>query len=262
MFLVLLRGFISCCAVEPSALLRSGHVPHHMAAPHRGSLSIRRSSLWLLRVKRRSQKSAPAWHAAFLKMLPAIVRHAKIAFRHLRGEARGEAIQKVLCNACAAIARLAELGKLDLCYASVLARFAIAQTRDGRMLGRPLNCKDVASKYCQRAKSRPRTARQVRWRRGLLAGGGASDVAENPWQNREAWQTLLIMSQDRGRLVRPPYLGVKLMKCVIHRRKSYPDNVGHWRCSIALAVLLGKVSERLLIKEPTSTFGKAKPHSR
>jgi hypothetical protein len=74
-------------------------------------------------------------------------------FRHLRGEARAEAIQNALCNACAAIARLAELGKLDLCYASVLARFAIAQTKDGRMLGRPLNCKDVASKYCQRAKN-------------------------------------------------------------------------------------------------------------
>jgi hypothetical protein len=51
------------------------------------------------------------------------------------------------------VARLAELNKLDLCYPSVLGRFAIAQTKDGRMLGRPLNCKDVASKYCQRAKN-------------------------------------------------------------------------------------------------------------
>ena len=48
--------------------------------------------------------------------------------------------------------RLAELNKLDLCYASVLGRFAVAQTRDGRMLGRPLNCLDVASRYCQRLK--------------------------------------------------------------------------------------------------------------
>ena len=36
------------------------------------------------------------------------------------------------------------------------------------------------------------------------------------------------------------------MKCVIHRQDSYPDNVGHWRCSIALAVLLGRVSAWLL----------------
>jgi hypothetical protein len=47
---------------------------------------------------------------------------------------------------------LAELNKLDLCYPRVLARFAVAQTRAGRMLGRPLNCKDIASEYCQRAK--------------------------------------------------------------------------------------------------------------
>ncbi len=50
------------------------------------------------------------------------------------------------------------------------------------------------------------------------------------------------------------YLGIKLIKCVIYRRESYPDKVGHWRRSVALGVLRGKVSARLL-KEPTSTFG-------
>jgi hypothetical protein len=60
---------------------------------------------------------------------------------------------------------------------------------------------------------------------------------------------------------RPSYLGVKLMKCVIHRRNSYPENVGHWRRFVALEVLLGKVSARLR-KEPTITFGKSIPHSR
>ena len=50
------------------------------------------------------------------------------------------------------------------------------------------------------------------------------------------------------------YLGIKLIKRVIYRRESYPDNVGHWRSSVALAVLLGRVSARLL-KEPTNTFG-------
>jgi hypothetical protein len=85
-----------------------------------------------------------------LKLAPAIERHARLTFRHLRGEARAEAIQNALCNACAAVARLAELGKLDLCYASVLGRYAVAQTRDGRMLGRPLNCRDISSTYCRR----------------------------------------------------------------------------------------------------------------
>ena len=51
------------------------------------------------------------------------------------------------------------------------------------------------------------------------------------------------------------------MKRVIHRQDSYPDNVGHWQSSVALAVLLAKVSARLR-KEPTSTFGKPIPHFR
>ena len=51
------------------------------------------------------------------------------------------------------------------------------------------------------------------------------------------------------------------MKRVIHRQDSYPDNVGHWQYSVALAVPLAKVSARLR-KEPTSTFGKPIPHFR
>jgi len=50
------------------------------------------------------------------------------------------------------------------------------------------------------------------------------------------------------------YLGIKLIKRVIYRRNSYPNKVGHWRRSVALEVLPGRVSARLL-KEPTSTFG-------
>ena len=52
-----------------------------------------------------------------------------------------------------------------------------------------------------------------------------------------------------------------MMKCVIHRQDSYPENVGHWQRSVALEVLLTRVSARLR-KEPTSTFGKSKPHPR
>ena len=44
------------------------------------------------------------------------------------------------------------MNKLDLRYASVLARFGVAQVRDGRMTGGSLNCRDVSSKYCQRQK--------------------------------------------------------------------------------------------------------------
>jgi DNA-directed RNA polymerase sigma subunit (sigma70/sigma32) len=44
------------------------------------------------------------------------------------------------------------LNKLDLCYASVLGRFAVAQVRDGRKVGCKLNVRDVLSRYCQKRK--------------------------------------------------------------------------------------------------------------
>jgi len=96
--------------------------------------------------------SKPAWHQVFVGMLPAIVTHARISFRHLRPDARAEAIQEVVCNACCAVARLAELGKLDLAYPSPLARYGVAQVRDDRKVGGKLNCRDVLSPYCQRLK--------------------------------------------------------------------------------------------------------------
>jgi hypothetical protein len=106
----------------------------------------------MIRIASQPKPATPEWHEVFLKMAPAIVTHAKIAFGNLRAEARAEAVQNVLCSACAAVARLAELNKLDLCYPTVLAKFAVSQTRDGRMLGRPLNCKDISSSYCRRLK--------------------------------------------------------------------------------------------------------------
>jgi hypothetical protein len=86
-------------------------------------------------------------------MLPAIETHAKIAFRHLGAEAREEAIQETVCNACCAYARLVELNKTDLAYPSALARFGVAQVKDGRKVGGKLNCRDVSSDYCQQKKS-------------------------------------------------------------------------------------------------------------
>ncbi len=95
------------------------------------------------------RKKTPAWHRVFLSMLPTIVRYAKIAFRGYTPEARQEAVQNVVANSCAAVAALAKRGKLDLAYASVLAKFGIRQTLDHRKTGNSLNVKDVLSKYCQ-----------------------------------------------------------------------------------------------------------------
>jgi hypothetical protein len=85
-------------------------------------------------------------------MLPAIVHHAKYAFRHLRGEARQDAIQETIANALVAFVALVRRGKMAIAYPSVLAKYAIAQINDGRKVGGHLNCKDVSSRYCQRLK--------------------------------------------------------------------------------------------------------------
>jgi len=100
----------------------------------------------------RSRKSVPAWHSLFLAMLPTIVTHVRISFRHLRPEAREEAVAECVANAFVAFARLVQLGKVNLAYPTVLARYAVAQVNDGRKVGGRLNVRDISSTYCQRRK--------------------------------------------------------------------------------------------------------------
>jgi hypothetical protein len=52
-----------------------------------------------------------------------------------------------------AYVRLFERNKVDVAYASALARFAIAQYRDGRRVSTKLNCNDVLSPYACRKKN-------------------------------------------------------------------------------------------------------------
>jgi hypothetical protein len=101
----------------------------------------------------RCKKNPPAWHAAFEAMIPIIETHATLMFRHLNRDAREEAVQETVCNACRAYARLAELGKTDVAYPSALARFGVSQTREGRKVGGKLNCRDISSDYCQKRKN-------------------------------------------------------------------------------------------------------------
>jgi hypothetical protein len=86
-------------------------------------------------------------------LLPQIIVRAKIAFRHLKPEARSEMVQEVVCNALQAFARLVKLKKTSIAYAAPLATFGIKQARDGRKVGGHLNCLDVSSEYCQRLKN-------------------------------------------------------------------------------------------------------------
>jgi hypothetical protein len=104
-------------------------------------------------IKRPKHKTrAPAWHASFLAMLPAIRRQAQIAFRKVCPELREELTQEVVANCFAAYARLVELGKEELAFPSALARFAIAHVRVGRQVGNRLRIGDAMSSYAQHQK--------------------------------------------------------------------------------------------------------------
>jgi len=97
-------------------------------------------------------RHTPQWHTPFLAMVPAIAKHAKIAFRERSPEEREELVQECVANCLAAYVRLVQLGKQDLAYPSVLARYAVAQIRDGRRIGSRMNVKDVSSLYCRQRK--------------------------------------------------------------------------------------------------------------
>jgi len=84
-------------------------------------------------------------NATFITMLPAIYCYARYAFRHLRSEAKEEAVEEVIANAFVAFDRLVELNKIDLAYPSVLARYGASQIRTGRKVGTSQNNKDVLS---------------------------------------------------------------------------------------------------------------------
>jgi len=103
-----------------------------------------------LESKVRRQLSPARWHELFLTMLPTINRHAKFAFRHLRGDDLDDAVTEVVANSLVAFVRLFKLGKTDLAYPTVLARFGVFQVRSGRRVGNRLAGRDVLSPHAQR----------------------------------------------------------------------------------------------------------------
>jgi hypothetical protein len=101
-------------------------------------------------------------------MLPVIVNYAGYAFRQLDLEAREDAVTEVVANAFVAYARLAELGKTEIAYPTVLAVYGIRQYWDGRRVGTKANRHDA---YAQPA-SLPRdyldTPHDQGWKEPLI----------------------------------------------------------------------------------------------
>jgi hypothetical protein len=100
----------------------------------------------------RRRRTAPEWHAPFLRMLPAIRTHARVALRQRGPQAREGAVQEGIPHPRPPDKRLVELGKADIAYAGALARYGVAQVKDGRRVGGRLNVRDISSEYCQRRK--------------------------------------------------------------------------------------------------------------
>ncbi|QDU59574.1 hypothetical protein Pan216_04040 [Planctomycetes bacterium Pan216] len=96
-----------------------------------------------------SARQRVPWRRQFVFFLPVIRRYGEFAFRCLRSEEREEAMQEMVVLAFVAFARLVERGEIDRAYPSVLARFAVAQVRDGRKAATPANTHDVLSRRAQ-----------------------------------------------------------------------------------------------------------------
>ena len=75
------------------------------------------------------------WQAAFMSVLPAVINHAKIRFRHLPAQQREEAVQEAIASACASYHRLASQGRLDAARPGTLATFAVNFVCNGRHVG-------------------------------------------------------------------------------------------------------------------------------
>ena len=99
-----------------------------------------------------ADRAARSWQTLFLTISPSIEKALRFAFRHLAEEKKEESIQAALTNACLACARLWSQGRANRIHPTALARYAVAQTCAGRLVGSSLNSKDVLSGYAQRQK--------------------------------------------------------------------------------------------------------------
>lgn len=108
------------------------------------------------------QATAPEWQNQFLAMMPAIETHARLMFRRLDPEARDDAVEEVIANACVAFARMVGQDKTDRAFPSALARFAVAQFRDGRRVGNRQHIRDVLSP-CAKKRRRQKVERLDRF---------------------------------------------------------------------------------------------------
>lgn len=125
------------------------------------------------------QQCEPAWHAGFLKLLPAIRDQLRFLLRKLPADDRAEAMAECIAHATLAYAKLYEQGKLDVAYATSLATYAVKHFFAGRRVGSRLNANDVTSPWAQkrrgfRVRSLDRREPSGAWKEVVVEDGRAS----------------------------------------------------------------------------------------
>ena len=97
-----------------------------------------------------SKPDRSEYDQVFLAMLQQIETIAEHAFRNQAPELRDELKAEVVALAFVMFRRLVEAGKVSLAFANPLARYGIAQVRDGRSVSGPLKSRDVLSFACRK----------------------------------------------------------------------------------------------------------------
>lgn len=91
------------------------------------------------------------WRSGFAQVvLPHVETHARIQLRHLKPEAREEAVANAVAHAFVAVGQLAQRQQLARAFVSTVAQFAVCATRNGRKVGTRQAAKDVMSPIAQR----------------------------------------------------------------------------------------------------------------
>ncbi|MDB5348760.1 MAG: hypothetical protein JWN86_7 [Planctomycetota bacterium] len=161
----------------------------------------------------------PDWHDAFLTMLPRIRDAIRVAFRHLPGDHRDEAIQEAVANACVRFARLAERGLADRAFPTVLARFAVAQCGTAGPWARPAIVATSARRVVSDGNDMPSNASAVPWRARAAGKTRCSRTAARRCRTR----------RDSGSTSRNGCRGSRVAIAGSPRRWPWAIRPGRWR---------------------------------
>ena len=97
--------------------------------------------------------TTPTRDQRFLTLLPKIRAVAAFNFRHLRAEAREEAIEEVIANAFVAFAKLMEQNRGHQAFGSTLGRYAVRQFRVGRRVGVRFKSTDIMARRARQSRT-------------------------------------------------------------------------------------------------------------